>query len=306
MTKSIIITVDTEGDNLWAWKPGKEIKTNNSSFIEPFQEVCEKYRFYPVYLTNYEMATSDEFVAFGKEKSKDNLCEIGMHLHAWNSPPDYELNGEYGGNPYITEYPIGVIREKHKYLYNLIYEKFGVKPVSYRAGRWATSQDLFKVLDELHIKVDCSFTPGINHNIPGKTVRFANDYRSVRKDAFFVTENLLEVPMTSRASRSINGDNMRRKIANLVKGERIWLRPALQTKEEMCRLINLVVDEGTDYLMFMIHSSELMPGGSPYCRTQADVDSLLEKLDETFSYVSEFGKGILLRDYYCMMERKVK
>lgn len=41
--KTFLITVDTEGDNLWQWKPGEKITTENSLFIPRFQELCEKY-----------------------------------------------------------------------------------------------------------------------------------------------------------------------------------------------------------------------------------------------------------------------
>ena len=49
-----IITVDTEGDNLWKWKKGDPISTQNAVLIPRFQELCEKYNFKPVYLMNYE------------------------------------------------------------------------------------------------------------------------------------------------------------------------------------------------------------------------------------------------------------
>ena len=29
MMKTFLITVDTEGDNLWQWKPGEKITTEN-------------------------------------------------------------------------------------------------------------------------------------------------------------------------------------------------------------------------------------------------------------------------------------
>lgn len=87
----IIVTVDTEGDDLWSWEEGRKIDTKNASFLLPFQRLCEKYNFYPVYLTNYQMVMSNLFVQFAKENLYKNTCEIVMHLHAWNSPPKYQL-----------------------------------------------------------------------------------------------------------------------------------------------------------------------------------------------------------------------
>lgn len=116
MMKTFLITVDTEGDNLWQWKPGEKITTENSLFIPRFQELCEKYGLIPTYLTNYEMACDDRWVEYARKKEKDGKCEIGMHIHAWNSPPDYKLNMLYPGNPYITEYPDEIIDQKVKCL----------------------------------------------------------------------------------------------------------------------------------------------------------------------------------------------
>ena len=65
--KSFLISIDTEGDNLWAWKKGDIITTNNACFLERFQSLCNEFGFKPTYLTNYEMAKSQEFVKFAKK-----------------------------------------------------------------------------------------------------------------------------------------------------------------------------------------------------------------------------------------------
>ena len=51
MKKRFIITVDTEGDDLWNYHQGDIIRTENTLYIPRFQELCEKYRLKPVYLT---------------------------------------------------------------------------------------------------------------------------------------------------------------------------------------------------------------------------------------------------------------
>ena len=292
------MTVDTEGDNLWNWKEGKKISTNNSKYIAPFQELCEKYKIIPVYLVNYEMANDNNFVMYIKNKAKKGLCEIGMHLHAWNSPPIFKLPKKYSGNSYITEYSKKIIYDKHKYLKDLIIKRFDVVPVSYRSGRWATNDVLFEVLDELGFLVDCSITPGINHRACGRTVSKSNNYRNEKKTPRLIRNNLLEVPMTTSLKHHFYGNSLKRKIINLIRGEERWLRPALQTEKEMLSLINDDLKSHKSYIMFMIHSSELMPKGSPYCDTQADVDFLLNKLENIFIQIQHLGKGVSLKDFY--------
>ena len=137
--KYFIITIDTEGENLWDYRLGEAIETKNARYIPRFQELCDLYGYKPVYLTNYEMARDDFFVEFSSTTLRENRCEIGMHLHAWNNPPHYELNNPYHnyGLPYLIEYPEQIMREKIDVLYHLLKNTFKTEIVSHRSGRWA-------------------------------------------------------------------------------------------------------------------------------------------------------------------------
>ena len=97
--KYFIITVDTEGDNCWGWKDGDPITTENVLQLPRFQNLVEKFYFKPVYLTNYEVAKDERFLKVFKQKQNEGLCEIGLHIHAWNTPPFFELQNTYSGNP---------------------------------------------------------------------------------------------------------------------------------------------------------------------------------------------------------------
>ena len=90
MSKKFIITIDTEGDG--QWNPEAPCSTANAKYIPRFQELSEKYGFYPTWLTNYEMVNDQFYVEYMQDCLKRNTCEIGMHLHAWNNPPEYKLN----------------------------------------------------------------------------------------------------------------------------------------------------------------------------------------------------------------------
>lgn len=62
---AFIITIDTEGDNLW--QNHRMIKTENARYLARFQALCERFGFKPVWLTNYEMAVEPVFIEFAKE-----------------------------------------------------------------------------------------------------------------------------------------------------------------------------------------------------------------------------------------------
>ena len=54
----------------------------------------------------------------------------------------------------------------------------------------------------------------------------------------------------------------------------------------------------SEYLEFMIHSSELMPGGSPYFNNQEDIEMLFAILDDYFNLITRNGYiGITLGNY---------
>ena len=107
------MTVDTEGDNLWA-KP-RAVTTRNAEFIPRFQALCQKHGLKPTYLTNWEMANCPAFVEFAQDVLARDVGEIGMHLHAWNSPPIVPLTDDDDRHaPYLIEYPKDQIREKVK------------------------------------------------------------------------------------------------------------------------------------------------------------------------------------------------
>jgi hypothetical protein len=162
MTKpAFIITIDTEGDNLW--QNHREIKTENARYLPRFQSLCEKYGFKPVWLTNYEMAVDPVYIDFAKDVIARGQGEVGMHLHAWNSPPEHDLTGDdWRWQPYLIEYPDAILREKVLFMTELLEETFGTKMLSHRAGRWAFDSRYARLLIELGYQVDCSVTPRVN------------------------------------------------------------------------------------------------------------------------------------------------
>ena len=303
--KYFIITVDTEGDDLWHYTRGETVTTEKTRFIHNFQELCEKYCFKPVYLTNYEMVKDYRFVDYIKPKMCAGLCEVGLHVHAWNNPPLYELKGEYNGNPYLIEYPEKIMREKLVLTANLIKEMFGIWPVSHRAGRWAMNESYFRILSEIGIKVDCSYTPHVNWNkSTGTTIPAGPDYRKVY-EGLQIIEGVLEVPMSIRKAtyykffQQVQKLQVKSSLRTLKNGYVIWGRPSVCSIEEMKHLtLSISKERHMPYLEMMIHSSELMPGGSPYFKDTQAIEGLYQQLKVYFDLVSSLGyQGTTLKNF---------
>lgn len=297
--KYFIITVDTEGDNLWNYQKGDTITTRNTKFIPRFQELCEKYGFKPIYLTNYEMLCDEEFIEYIKVKETAGLCEVGLHLHAWNNTPIYELTAKYSGSPDLIEYPVEIMEAKFKVLYELFCEKIGHKPTSHRAGRWAMNDNYFKLLERYDIKVDCSVTPHINWESCMGAQMGGTNYDGSESQSHWIG-NILEVPFTVVRARRPMGCNLRENLKTILMGKVIHFRPAVSTLEEMRYIVDCVTkDPNIDHLEFMLHSSELMPGGSPYYTTEVSVDKQYVLLERIFEYIKKHNYlAVTLKDYY--------
>lgn len=309
--KRFLISIDTEGDDLWSWKLGDEITTENAKYLPRFQELCNRFDFKPTYLTNYEMAMDSEFGAFAKELIKQGKCEVGMHLHAWNTPPEYNLpvrSDVEPAAPYLIEYPKDIMEEKIKYMTELLEKQFGKRPITHRAGRWAMNENYFELLSKYGYIADCSVTPGVSWK---KAVGQSPDSRgSNYEDSslyphFDRVSKILEIPMTIRENHRIKKnphEGIRKVIRNYYQAMRgqgkIWLRPNGRNLEDMLYLVDCIDrNSKDDYLMFMLHSSEFMPGGCQRFDTKEKVDSLYKDLEILFSKIAKRYEGMTIGEY---------
>lgn len=313
-----IVTVDAEGDNLWA-KP-HAITTRNAAFLPRFQLLCEKFRFKPVYLTNYEMAMSDVFVDFARDVVSRDAGEVGMHLHAWNSPPLVSLtDDDFHHQPYLVEYPERVMRDKIRTVTGLLEARLGRKMVSHRAGRWAfDARYAGMLLDEGYL-VDCSVTPGVDWRaMPGDPDgNGGSDYTSFPDRPYLLASpdiskgsgaGLLEVPMTVLPSRLFRRwpwayrlPHHLRRIVRRLSPERRWLCPVPLLEKHnldvMLELARRAREERPPHLELMLHSSELMPGGSPMFQGAAQIDRLYESLEILFEELAGWCRGMTLAEF---------
>lgn len=308
--KKFIITIDTEKDNGWDWEPGMPITTQNSLFIPRFQELCEKYGFKPTYLSTYEMINDSRFSVYAKEKQIARLCEIGLHPHPESTPPFFQLSPRIDvthGHEFLKEYPSEMIFEKIKNLRDLYIRTFEREPTSHRAAKWGMDDVYFEQLEKNGIKFDCSVTPGRNWcDAKGFTEGSCGpDYsQSSRKPYIVSNTNILEIPLsTCKDHRYTFNYHKRikknvRNIYRAIKGTGLyWLRPNGKNLNEMLYLVDSLSKSNIDYLMFMMHSSEMMPGGSPTFDTEEKIEKMYSDIETVFSKVSKKYEGITLSDY---------
>lgn len=309
----LVITVDTEADN--QWRQGEPLSLENLRYVPRFQSLCEKFHFVPTYLLTYEVLEDDVFVSLLKKWESSGVAEGGAHLHPWTTPPIQQ--NEERVQPFPSELPKDLFAKKLETLTALFKERMERCPTSFRAGRWGFDESLVEPLLAEGYQVDCSFTPKINWNTTLKNTkeRRLPDHRSISifPQLYKGKEgSLVEVPMTIMYTRSFVKedsflgkmfnyfpDSFLKKALNKICFKVKWLRIFPETKvQDLIDVYTAAKRNNLPVIEFMIHSSELMPGGSPYAKTQESVEKIYDILDKFFSFLSkEEVRGVGLTQF---------
>lgn len=302
---SFIITIDTEGDNLWS--SPSVVTTRNALYLPRFQQLCEHFGLKPTYLVNYEMAISPVFIEFGRDLQSRGAGEIGMHLHAWNSPPIIPLTRDDSRNkPFLIEYPHDIVRSKIDFMTKLLQDTFSTEITSHRAGRWAMNEHYAKTLIDFGYLTDCSVTPHVNWNatLGDPSGIGGSNYHDFPTTPYFIDPDnirqpgnspLLEVPMTVSRRCPPVLRSLSAVLRQIFKNQ--WLRPNGRNREAMISQVFDAAVDGAPYLEFMLHSSELMPAGSPTFPDSESIERLYDDLSDLFETASVLFKAATLSEF---------
>ncbi|MGA1318123.1 MAG: deacetylase [Rubrivivax sp.] len=303
--RAFVVTVDTEGDDLWS-RP-RDITTRNAAFLPRFQALCEDFGFAPTWLVNHEMACCPVFQRFGQQVLRRGTGEIGMHLHAWNSPPVVPLtDDDFHHQPYLIEYPEDLMEAKIDHLAGLLRSRFDSPVTSHRAGRWAFDARYARLLHRHGFEVDCSVTPGVDWRAArgAPQGRGGIDYRGFPRDPYRMDAQridrpgrggLLQVPVSVLRSRLHRWAPWAYRVPGLRgrawrhRPDRQWLYPDGRNLVSMREVVDEARAAGRPVLEMVLHSSELMPAGSPNGRDEAAIEALYRDLRVLFAQVAQAG-----------------
>jgi hypothetical protein len=300
-----ILTIDTEADNQWDF--GRDLCVENIRFVPRFQKLCEKYNIKPTYLVTSEVCEDSLAKEIFKDYLLGNKAEIGAHLHVWTTPPFQDKDGYRLNDPnhaFANEIPINLLSEKIKNLTNQVETSFGIRPLSFRSGRYGFNDDLARILTDNHYIIDSSVTPNISwsdyHGIPGS----AGGPDFIDKTAFpykydFPGGSLLEIPVTILTTKfplnrnnSIAGKYFRNVDKSIFlkvfrklffRNQPLWLRPLPEMNIDL--FDEVLTEAGSlklPFIVMMFHSSELMPGCSKYRPDKDSVEKLFNLLERFF------------------------
>ena len=294
---TLLVVIDTEEEFDWSApfdRCSRSVRNIEAQTLA--QALFDRHGIVPTYAVDYPVATTPSAVAVLKPILDAGRCEIGAHLHPWVNPPDEEE--VTARHSFASNLPAGLMRRKLEALRDAIVASFGQAPLVYKAGRYGVGPETPEVLRALGFVADTSVVPHSDFSaIDGP------DFRAL-PDRPFLAVDLAEVPLSVHfAGRAAKAgpllfpwlERSRRwrlpgMAARLGLLERLRLSPEDHAFADMRRQTQAALRQGHRYFVLTYHSSSLMPGGSPYARTVADRDHLLEQLASYVAYFTSFPR----------------
>jgi hypothetical protein len=195
---------------------------------------------------------------------------------------------------------------------------FGEKMLSHRAGRFSFNEIYARILVEHGYLIDGSVTPNVSWKMyPGNPKgNGGTDFSKFPEHAYFMdlddisrpgNSTLLEIPVTvtapyfppivdtCRAALSVT--KFTRRVSNRLFPKLSWLYPMKHNHRMLKRLLLRALHEKRTFAEFMIHSSELMPGGSPTFVTERHIDSMYAALEGLFQLARDKFDCLTMREF---------
>ena len=270
-------TLDTEPDNLWANLP-----------TQSYEHFSRLYRFHcdltargarPTYLTTSEVVERREALHVMRRIREADNSEIGAHFHSWTRSWPFDVPDL--GNPpvHANAHRLGQVLEEQMldYTCRAIESAVGVRPVSYRGGRWSLSGNSIKSMVSCGIRIDTTVTPGISWRETSHPLACGPDYREFPREPFWLAGDsleprssgeVLELPVGAsfvpNRSTALSPCMTARAVRKLCRALRrpygvLWLRPTVQSRVQMKRCMALLQEDQVAVWVAMIHSSEIVP-----------------------------------------------
>jgi hypothetical protein len=271
-------TLDTEPDDLWANRPA--IRFEHFAHLADFHRELADRGAKPTYLTTSEVAEDSLAARALDQILSTGQAEIGAHFHTWTRRWPFPVPDL--GNPPIhaTAHGLGQVLEERMLTYTCksLERAFGVRPISYRGGRWSLNGDSIQSLVRCGIRVDSTVTPGISWEDGRHLLLDGPDFRRFPRHPFFLRGStlepradggeVLELPVGASFQSgpcADGGDGLLpraiRKALRVV-GRPVgwvWLRPTFMSRSELRACLDSLRNDSVPVWVAMIHSSEIAP-----------------------------------------------
>lgn len=311
---ALLVAIDTEGDNQWDVQARLHQRFENIHALGALHEFFLRHGVRPTYVITHPVATDPRSADVLRGLLGDGSCEIGAHHHAWETPPC--TDADVRRHPYALQLPLDQFDAQLASLTTAITAAVGERPVSYRSGRFGLSASHVSSLEQQGYLVDSSVAPLFYEAHKG-----GPDFVEAPLTPYFLaydnatrpgTSNVLELPISAALNRRVPAwlahtyarapfNYTTKRVLRLAKIAQVhWLRPSYTSAADMCALGRRLVNRGAPILNLLFHSSEAIVGGSPYNRTQGELDAFYERLGTFLNFATrELGaEGMTFRQFH--------
>jgi peptidoglycan/xylan/chitin deacetylase (PgdA/CDA1 family) len=297
---ALLVAIDTEGDNQWSADARRHQTFHNTRTLDRLHDFFARHGVRPTYVVTWPVSTDARSAAMLRTLLARGDCEIGAHHHAWETPPF--TPEDVDRHPYALSLPDAQFDAQLAALTTAITEAVGVRPVSYRSGRFGFSARHVSSLEQQGYRVDSSVTPlfyeahkGGPDFVDAPLTPYYLAYDSATRPG---SSAVLELPVSAALDRRVPRWLERAygrapwpyqtkralrlsRIANVR-----WLRPSYTSAADMMALARQLTSRDVPLLNLLFHSSEAIVGGSPYNRTDAELAAFLDRLSRLLRYAT--------------------
>lgn len=303
----LVITVDVEEDQ-WGIRKSRHSTTDNIRQLPLLTNLFQEFNVVPTYFATFPVVSDDGAAAILRHAYDSGACELGMHCHAWTTPPFIESVTR--ANSMLCNLDPALQREKLSRLYEAMTTRLNTYPIAYRAGRWGYGQDTARVLLELGCHIDSSLTPYTSwaHSHGPDYSRVAPQPYRFNPSNIFSPDPigpLLEVPATigflrgrfdtcALLAKRLEASPLQRWRLQALLGRlgilrKVWLSPEQETTARMIQLVKQMQWHGYGLLNLVFHSSSLLAGCNPFVRTIDQQQTFLSRLRRFLEYCRRTG-----------------
>ncbi len=297
---NLLVGIDTEGDNQWDAAARANQRFENIYALPWLHALFARHGVRPTYVVTHPVASDERSAAVLRGLLAGGDCEIGAHHHAWETPPC--TPDDVRRHPYASTIPRRRFEQQLASLTRAIADAVGCAPVSYRSGRFGFSAEHVAGLERLGYLVESSVAPlfyeahkGGPDFVEAPLTPYFLAYDSATRPG---TSNLLEVPVSAALNRRLPKQlqylyaraprpyTTKRVLRALRLLRMRWLRPSYSSLDDMIALARRLAADREPVLNLLFHSSEAIVGGSPYNRTQAELDAFCDRLDRFLAFAT--------------------
>jgi hypothetical protein len=301
---ALLVAIDTEGDNQWDAAARRRQTFRNTRALARLLDFFEAHGVRPTYVVTYPVARDPESAQVHRDLLARGTCEVGAQHHAWETPPCHPADVDR--HPYALSLPRDQFEAQLHTLTQAIIEAAGVGPVSYRSGRFGFTAAHVSVHDQQGYLIDSRVTPLFYEAHKGGPdfvgAPLSPYYLSYDDATRAGTSGVIELPVSAALNRRVPGWVERlygrapfpyttKRLLRLGHVARVrWLRPSYSSAEDMIALARQIVGRGVPILNLLFHSSEAIVGGSPYNRSDGELQAFFERLSRVLRVAtSELG-----------------